>query len=912
MSFVRLKVNDDDAGAAIQILADQFCLMHVVDSSSQAPDAKEAARLKRTKANLVALGNMERKIASFEALLARYGVDAEVPGLADTDFRPLGTAPGAMHKSMGEEMKIFFRNRLDEQTVLNNIKMVEQSGRGLDWQLNQAEEHAAILRFADAHPGALVRERTGGAGYQSEDAQPDAADSKRGRRASDLEYGSSVGERAGLRVLWGTIPAYLKPAFRRVLFRASRGGNKTIPTFSDDEERFVDRSSGERVAKVAFSVVVIGRYLKVKIEELARYFQVELYAVERGTQARVRQAAALDERRRDLRAVLARTRAAIRRGLRLFAGAEFNADEPQRALRRIDPPRGGAAVPVSDDPSIIRFSPLGTWRRALAQQRVIERVKMQVEWGRLVTVTGWVPTTDYPRLGRLLRNASVQHYMEVDDDAAPGKLGPPTYFKTNAFTGQFQGIVDTYGVARYKEVNPGMFAIVTFPFLFGVMYGDIGHGTAMALLGAYMVYHGEANEALARRGRLGEMPGMLHSARFVLLLMGLFGLYCGTIYNDLFSVPLALFQGTWTREPGVVAAQSTGGVYPYGVDPAWYGTANQLAFFNSLKMKMSVTIGVSQMVFGIALSYLNHARNGDRVSIIFEWIPRMTFMCCTFGYMVAIIIYKWCVDWNADGIPAPSLIQTMIKMFLSPGNVPPDQQLYPGQALVQFVFIVAAVISVPVMLFVKPLIVSRRHAAAAARHGDDASAGDYEMANVASAAGGGDEERQPLVRSGGGGSGARVPSYETFGDVAAAGDAKRGVGVDAEGEAEIDEHSLMELMIHSGIHTIEFVLGCVSNTASYLRLWALSLAHAELSEVFWSKLVVAMGLETGSSIALVIAFAAWFCASFAVLICMDSMECVLHALRLTWVEWMNKFYNADGYKFQPVSYHDPEYMKAAL
>lgn len=98
-------------------------------------------------------------------------------------------------------------------------------------------------------------------------------------------------------------------------------------------------------------------------------------------------------------------------------------------------------------------------------------------------------------------------------------------------------IVDTYGVPTYKEANPVIVSFVTFPFLFGMMFGDMGHGSLLLMVGIYMTVKGN------------EDGGMAGKLRYILLLMGMFAVYCGLIYNEFFALPINLFTSCYMTDP---------------------------------------------------------------------------------------------------------------------------------------------------------------------------------------------------------------------------------------------------------------------------------------------------------------------------------------------------------------------------
>jgi len=517
---------------------------------------------------------------------------------------------------------------------------------------------------------------------------------------------------------------------------------------------------------------------------------------------------------------------------------------------------------------------------------------------RCLIAEGWCPDNDNDRrtIAEALRVANnrsgalAKTVLQVVDTVDT----PPTYYKTNVFTENFQAIIDSYGIARYREINPAPFTVITFPFLFGVMFGDVGHGFIFLLIALYLLW----NEKKFLKMSLNEMVEMLFTGRYLFLLMSIFSIYCGALYNEYFGLAADFFGTTWCWEPDGITEPITEGTsailcyqldgtaaraYPFGVDPMWKWSENELDYYNSLKMKMSVLMGVTQMVFGIILGLFNHVHFRKPLNIIFEWIPQMVFILSIFGYMDLLIVYKWLINWynphfGVDNQAGPRLINLMIFMFLTPWKLEDQYLMFPGQLYVQWVLIILAVIAVPMMLFPKPLIMRwqyyRAHPEAKNKNKKKEAEGGYQALAVDDHDHDHDHHHHEGESGGHGGHGEHGEEFD-FGDI----------------------------FVHQCIHTIEYVLGCVSNTSSYLRLWALSLAHAQLAEVFYQRAwLFSMTMQFSNFFTIFVGWAIWAGLTVGVLLIMESLSAFLHALRLHWVEFQNKFFMADGHKFLPFSY----------
>uniref|UniRef100_A0A672LDE6 V-type proton ATPase subunit a n=1 Tax=Sinocyclocheilus grahami TaxID=75366 RepID=A0A672LDE6_SINGR len=618
------------------------------------------------------------------------------------------------------------------------------------------------------------------------------------------------------------------PTFERMLWRVCRGN--VFLRQADIEDPLEDPATGDHVHKSVFIIFFQGDQLKNRVKKICEGFRASLYPCPETSQERKEMAAGVNTRIDDLQMVLNQTE-----------------DHRQRVLQ-------AAAKTVR-----VWFIKV---RKMKAIYHTLNLCNIDVTQKCLIAEI-WCPVSDLDSIQFALRRGTEKSGSTVPSilNRMQTKQTPPTYNKTNKFTSGFQSIVDAYGISNYREINPAPYTIITFPFLFAVMFGDLGHGVLMTCAALYLVLR---ESRLIAQKNDNEMFNMVFAGRYIILLMGIFSVYTGIIYNDCFSKSLNVFGSGWSVRPmfGEKGGNWTSktlddnrvlqldpavpkvfnGPYPIGIDPIWNIATNKLTFLNSFKMKMSIILGVIHMTFGVTLSLFNHLYFNKPLNIFLGFIPEIIFMVSLFGYLVLLIFYKWLAYDAKSSKEAPSLLIAFINMCLFSYNDPTNKPFYTGQIVIQCLLVITALACVPCMLIVKTLVMRRQYL-----------------------------WRRHLVRT--------CFTHHIRFDFA-------------------------DVAVHQAIHTIEYCLGCISNTASYLRLWALSLAHAQLSEVLWS-MVMHMGLASrnfGGFFALSIIFAFFATLTVFILLIMEGLSAFLHALRLHWVEFQNKFYTGQGFKFMPFTF----------
>ncbi len=224
-----------------------------------------------------------------------------------------------------------------------------------------------------------------------------------------------------------------------------------------------------------------------------------------------------------------------------------------------------------------------------------------VRFGQLrhtYVVVGWVPTASLNALTAKLKDASREILIETTTTSRSGHhSNVPVALSQNKWLKPIQLLVGTYGHPSYGELDPTLLMAFTFPLLYGAMFGDLGQGLVMVILGL-LVYNGVLLKRVKSEG--------LRSLSLLIAYCGASAAVFGYLYGSIFG-----FEGHLVEE-----------YLHFHFEPSWLSPMHEILSVLSI----AIDAGIVILMLGFLLGMLNNFRSRDWAHLLFGHSGIATFL----------------------------------------------------------------------------------------------------------------------------------------------------------------------------------------------------------------------------------------------------------------------------------------------
>jgi V/A-type H+-transporting ATPase subunit I len=161
--------------------------------------------------------------------------------------------------------------------------------------------------------------------------------------------------------------------------------------------------------------------------------------------------------------------------------------------------------------------------RVRASRKLVETISRYERLHYTYVIQGWVPRARLPELRERVLHVSEEVLIEVTAPSSEETQHIPASLENPPFLKSFQSLVTNYGYPTYNELDPTPVLALTFPFVFGLMFGDVGHGLLLILVGILLA-SGKIRALRGLKGMGAVVAACGFSATFFGFLFGsLFG-----------------------------------------------------------------------------------------------------------------------------------------------------------------------------------------------------------------------------------------------------------------------------------------------------------------------------------------------------------------------------------------------------